>query len=689
MLRGPRWTLVVAALAGACGDKLVCGEGTREVDGACIASSSDADTGAVTDTGETVADGLDKDEDGFTTPTDCDDGDPAVHPEANEYCDGIDNDCDGQTDEADAVNAGTYYTDADGDGFGDPAAPVAACEMPEGTVEDATDCDDSADSAYPGAEEVWYDGIDNDCLGGTDDDVDGDGHVGNAEGTGVDCDDADAEVHPDAEELCGDGIDNNCDGDLAACRLSGPLSGDLANARLFGPDHDAWGGESIALSGDLNGDGVGDVVVGAPRDDAGGVNAGAVYVVPGTVSGVGGMAERGQRIAGAQAGAMSGSVLVVGDVDGDGADDLLVGTPLAGWTYEMVVTGDTGDTGDMLLTTTVERVGSLAILLGPLAPEAALATADATLVGWEVDHGVGSALAVIGDQDGDGAAELVIGLPGDDAQDTDAGAVRILPGPIGRDASFTASFLLSGDTAGDRAGASVASAGDLNGDGIDDLLVAAPGFDASPPGGGDPAADAGAVYVFLGPILRDRFLGDSDGMHLGVDANDAAGTTLSSADFDGDGTSDFAVGAPGVDGDATDIGTVYVVAGPGTTRSPLAVATVQLVGTEGGAQAGVAMAVAGDVDGDGQVDILVGQPRSSASAGRVSLIHGPLAGIIGLDDADVSITGTATNQRLGTSIAGGVDVSGDGIDDIAVGAPGDDTTGDGGGAALIFFGSGS
>ncbi len=96
---------------------------------------------------------------------DCDDGNAAIKPGADELCDGVDNDCDGFADDLDpegAVDGSTFYTDADGDGYGDSAAPVQACELPEGASADDTDCDDAEATVNPGHPELC-DGLDNDC----------------------------------------------------------------------------------------------------------------------------------------------------------------------------------------------------------------------------------------------------------------------------------------------------------------------------------------------------------------------------------------------------------------------------------------------------------------------------------------------------------------------------------------------
>jgi len=128
--------------------------------------------------------------------TDCDDRDAAINPGADEVCNGVDDDCDGAVDDADdslaADATSTWYTDADGDGWGDEDEAVDTCEAPDDTVDRAGDCDDEDDSAYPDATEVWYDGTDQDCDGGSDYDQDGDGEEASAHG-GTDCDDTDPE----------------------------------------------------------------------------------------------------------------------------------------------------------------------------------------------------------------------------------------------------------------------------------------------------------------------------------------------------------------------------------------------------------------------------------------------------------------------------------------------------------------
>ena len=161
--------------------------------------------------------------------TDCDDADADTHPTAAERCNEIDDDCDGLIDE-DVL--GTWYVDADDDGFGDASAPFESCDPPAGYVSDDTDCDDTSATALPGGIEIC-DARDNDCDGDVDEDVqttfyqdaDGDGwgsasvtteacspDVGWSRQAG-DCDDAETAIHPSASEVC-DEVDNDCDGDI-------------------------------------------------------------------------------------------------------------------------------------------------------------------------------------------------------------------------------------------------------------------------------------------------------------------------------------------------------------------------------------------------------------------------------------------------------------------------------------------
>ena len=153
---------------------------------------------------------------------DCDDEDPAVNPDATEACNDLDDNCDGAADE----NVGdTYWTDADGDGYGDPDSVVVSCAVPSGAVDNDDDCDDTDSTTFPDADELC-DGVDNDCDEVVPDDettdADGDGFVACA-----DCDDAEAAIYPGAFEVC-DGVDGNCDGALDDADTDGSGTADCS-----------------------------------------------------------------------------------------------------------------------------------------------------------------------------------------------------------------------------------------------------------------------------------------------------------------------------------------------------------------------------------------------------------------------------------------------------------------------------
>ena len=127
---------------------------------------ADGDSDLFGDAGTSVA-ACDQPDGYVADATDCDDSNALANPTETEVCDGFDDDCDGVADGEDSADASTWYADTDGDGYGDAAVEVIACEAPTGYVADATDCDDEDDGANPGAAEVC-DGVDDDCDGDVD-----------------------------------------------------------------------------------------------------------------------------------------------------------------------------------------------------------------------------------------------------------------------------------------------------------------------------------------------------------------------------------------------------------------------------------------------------------------------------------------------------------------------------------------
>ncbi len=259
----------------------------------------DGDPAVSPDAAEIVCSGLDEDcdpatpdaadvdDDGVSVCTDCDDDNPRISPIAPEVCNAADDDCDGEIDEG---LTSTWYGDADGDGYGDPAALLEVCDVPAGASANADDCDDSDPDVAPEAEEQC-DGIDNDCDGEIDedggslwfDDADGDGYgdVTTAAWACVpdvdqvadssDCDDTRDAVNPAAVERC-NGVDDDCDG------LTDEDDATDAEAWYNDNDRDGYGAASVVtyacddpgvgwVSGDTDCD-----------DDAATVHPGAVEV---------------------------------------------------------------------------------------------------------------------------------------------------------------------------------------------------------------------------------------------------------------------------------------------------------------------------------------------------------------------------------------------------------------------------
>src|SRR5262249_28472230 len=155
------------------------------------------------------------------------------------------------------------------------------------------------------------------------------------------------------------------------------------------------------------------------------------------------------------------------------------------------------------------------------------------LYGKAAGDEVGYSVAGPGDVDGDGQADLLLGAPYSDAGSVDGGAAYLLLGPVRSGLDLKdATALLVAEAAGDLAGQSVAGAGDVDGDGLADLLVGAYGNDAG-------GTDAGTTYLLSGPVGGEVDLGDATARMLGEVAGDKAGFAVAGAgDVDGDGLDD-------------------------------------------------------------------------------------------------------------------------------------------------------
>ncbi len=579
----------------------------------------------------------DADSDGQTTcGGDCDDTDPLTYDGATEACDGIDNDCDG--------SPGQDEVDADNDG-------VMAC---------ADDCDEGDASVHPGADE-GCDGIDTNCDGSPDaDEVDSDG-----DGFMVcenDCDDFNELVNPGVIENPANCTDDDCDGNVDGSGICGTISLTMADAKLVGENAEDHAGFIIDGAGDINNDGYDDLVMSATWADNGGPNTGTVYVKYGPVSGTIDLSTADAIIQNGF-GHLGESLCGAGDLDDDGYADILIGNP---WDQ---------DGGG-------PAAGAAYVFYGPVSGTTSVAAADAKLIGEEPDDYAGWSTASAGDVNGDGYDDILVGAYQNEAGGADAGAAYLLWGPVvGSHDLSTADAIFVGEEPGDEAGTTVAGAGDIDGDGYDDVLV---GSRLN----SEVFTNAGASYLVYGPVSGTVDLSSADAKFRGEDTDDMASTVASAGDVNGDGFGDIFIGAQGHNTAVPDAGAAYVVFGPVSGTIDLSTADVQLYGSAESAVAGFAVSSAGDVDDDGYSDLIVGaylDDTAGSNAGITYLFFGPLSGTMDLSDADALLFGVSPD-RSGRSLSSAGDTNGDGYDDLVIGADQNDEGGFCAGAAYLVLG---
>ncbi|HUU45454.1 MAG TPA: integrin alpha [Acidobacteriota bacterium] len=299
-------------------------------------------------------------------------------------------------------------------------------------------------------------------------------------------------------------------------------------------------------------------------------------------------------------------------------------------------------------------IGVVGVLVMVQVPHAACPP-SASLSGELDGDRFGEAVAVIGDVNHDGSADLLVGAPRNGAAGDFAGRVYLYSGTDG-----TLLDMQTGQAAGDNFGAEVASAGDVNADGYDDYIIGAPYHDAV-------ASDAGRAYVFSGTdgALLYTFDGEGD--------NDWFGESVAGAgDVNVDGYADLIVGAPQYGSPAR--GKAYVFSGrDGSLLHQFVAANLY-------AYLGIAVAAAGDVDADGFPDLLVGAPVVNLFTGEAYVYSGQTGALL-----HTFASGHADGQ-FGRAVAGAGDVDADGFDDILVGAWSDDTYGDNAGRAFVYSG---
>jgi hypothetical protein len=318
---------------------------------------------------------------------------------------------------------------------------------------------------------------------------------------------------------------------------------------------------------------------------------------------------------------------------------------------------------------------------------------DIILRGEAAEDYAGRSIAGVGDINNDGFDDVVVGADGY----SDEGAAYVIFGPLSAGTDTTldtvAHITVEGTSSAGAAGERALGLGDIDGDGLDDFVVAAPTAT-------DRAARSGTVHLFLGSTVAAQTAGsafsidDSDFQWNGNDGYDWAGEGLASlGDWNGDGIDDFAIGATGDEVGGAGSGSIYVIPGSGAapSGSSTSVVTAGTLSISGNAAwyIGANIDGIGDFDGDGNDDLGVGVIQANANgnlSGAAFVIGGGQTGAIDIDDADLRLNGTSANDRAGAGLGAAGDIDGDGYPDMLVGVSRDDTAAADAGAIVLIYG---
>jgi len=469
-------------------------------------------------------------------------------------------------------------------------------------------------------------------------------------------------------------------------------------------------GTAVATAGDVNGDGYSDVIVGAASFDSNVADLGTAFVYLGSAGGL--AVDPAWTVAGDQLGCQFGlSVATAGDVNGDGYSDVIVGAPsysngqidegkafaylgstgglatTPAWTAEgdqnfasfAVSVATAGDVnGDGFSEVIVGTLEGLAFAY--LGSTGGLATTPAwTAVGIQIFSFLGLSVSSAGDVNGDGYSDVIVGATlFDTTAQNDVGGAFVYLGSAGGLAS-TPAWTATGPEPLNYFGQSVATAGDVNGDGYSDVLVGAPYLDSPT------EIDAGGAFIYLGsvdgPAAAPSWTVESDQPSAGL-----GWSVAPAGDVNGDGYSDVLVGAPAYDSGQADEGRAFMYLGSagGLGTAPAWSAE----SNQPGAAFGFSVSSAGDVNGDGYADVAVGAyafDAGQSDEGRAFIYLGS-AGGLGLTPAWTA-EGNQVSAWFGNSVGAAGDVNGDGYSDVIVGAENYDNGESDEGRAFVYLGS--
>ncbi len=525
----------------------------------------------------------------------------------------------------------------------------------DGGSADPGEGDDGGDEGEGTGDDGGADSGDDDGSDGSDDtgdpdppaDTDGDGWAEDD-----DCDDADASVYPGATEICDGAVDHDCDGTVDQTCVDA-----LSAAVVFeAEDVDDYLGWALS-AGDLDGDGLDDLVLGAGRATgrAGGDDRGRLYVWSGPLSvGTLAVSDGDAEVEGrADEDYFAWQLAIVPDLDGDGIGDLVASSLAANSAWDGALDKASS--------------GAVTLLSGPVTGALQMDDGimlEAALGGENVGHYV---VASAGDVTGDGVADLLVGAPGSDEGVLGGGAVYIFAGPITAELDATETTVtLTGNGNNDFRGSNYAG-GDFNGDGIDDALFGA--YYANETLWEDATEEA---WLFHGPLSGALNGWDADAVVPGRGLYEHWSADVGAGDWDGDGWLDWAIGAPQQDSVGAE-GAVHIILGPVSGTISSATVHSSILGTvdtfELGQKSGMIMGA--DLDVDGQDELILGARWHDTNGltwnGVVAVFYGLTSGTMSIEDADLKVVGTDAGDQVGCELDVG-DVDHDGLPDLIFGA---------------------